>query len=68
MYKRQTVTFAAPAQKGYLAIVEKLAQERGLKIEKDELAQQALRWELNNNSRSPRTAKQFIDFLEGRCV
>lgn len=63
-----TVTFAAPAQKGYLAIVEKLAQERGLKIEKDELAQQALRWELNNNSRSPRTAKQFIDFLEGNLA
>lgn len=63
-----TVTFAAPDQKRYLAIVEQLARERCLKIEVDELAQRALKWELNNNSRSARTAKQFIDFLEGKLA
>lgn len=63
-----TVTFAAPDQKRYLVIVEKMARERGLKIESDELAERALKWELNNNSRSARTARQFVDFLEGQLA
>lgn len=61
-----TVTFAAPDQKKYLAIVEKMARERGLAIEKEELFQLALKWEISYNSRSGRTARQFIDFLEGQ--
>lgn len=63
-----TVTFVAPDQKRYLTIVQKMAQERGLKVDTDELSERALKWELNNNSRSARTARQFIDYLEGQLA
>lgn len=63
-----TVTFAAPDQKRYLAIVEKLVEERGLKIPLEELHQRALKWELSFNTRSGRTARQFVDFLEGQLA
>ncbi len=60
-----TVTFAAPDQKRFLSIVEKMVRDRGLDIDREELIQRALRWELNNNSRSGRTARQLVDYLEG---
>ena len=61
-----TVTFLSPDQKGYLAIVESLAEERGLAIGREELRRRALEWELHQNMRSPRTARQFIDQLQGK--
>ncbi len=61
-----TVTFITPDQSRYLAIVEKMATERGLAIAAEELRERALKWELNFNARSARTARQFIDYLEGR--
>lgn len=63
-----TVTFSAPDQRRYLAIVEKLAEERGLKIEKEELHQRAIKWEMSFNARSARTARQFVDYLEGQLA
>lgn len=60
------VTFSAPDQKRYLAIVEKLVSDRGLVIEAEELRQRAIKWELSFNARSARTARQFVDFLEGQ--
>lgn len=61
-----TVTFTSPDQERYLKIVEKLAAERRLAIGREELRQSALKWELRFNARSARTAKQFIDYLEGK--
>lgn len=61
-----TVTFTSPDQERYLKIVEQLAAERRLDIEREELRQSALKWELRFNARSARTAKQFIDYLEGK--
>ncbi|MDD4048731.1 MAG: ATP-binding protein [Clostridia bacterium] len=61
-----TVTFMAPDQKRYLNIVKKIVQERQLGINSKELEQSALRWELNFNVRSARTARQFVDYLEGK--
>jgi len=63
-----TVTFAAPDQKRYLAIVEKMARERGIDIPVEELHQRALKWEMSFNARSARTARQFVDFLEGQLA
>lgn len=59
-----TVTFPATDQKRYLSIVEGLAVQAGIKTDKDELRQMALRWEMNHNGRSGRTARQFIDYLK----
>jgi len=39
-----------------------------LNIEKDQLTKLALKWELSFNARSARTARQFIDHLEGRIA
>lgn len=62
------VTFIAPDQKKFLAIVEKLAQERKIGLEPEELHDRAIKWEMSFNERSGRTAKQFIDFLEGQLA
>jgi uncharacterized protein len=48
-----------------LEIVEGLAIKRGLAFDKESLKKEALKWELWYNGRSPRTARQFIDWLEG---
>ncbi len=61
-----TVTFSTPDQKQYLEIVEGLAKYREIDITKEELYRKAIQWEMWYNARSPRTATQFIDWLEGQ--
>lgn len=58
-----TLTFSAPDQNDYLAIVKHLAQKEGLAVPEEELKNLALKWELLHNSRSGRTARQFVDYL-----
>lgn len=60
-----TLTFISPNQRGYLEMVESMAEERGIDIGREALHAEALRWEKRYNGRSGRTAKQFIDHLEG---
>jgi predicted AAA+ superfamily ATPase len=60
-----TIAFSAPDKFKYLEIVEGIAAQRGLKISKEELHREALKWEMWYNGRSPRTARQFVDWLEG---
>lgn len=61
-----TVTFTAPDKKEYLEIVEGIAKNRKLDIDTATLHEEALKWEMRYNGRSPRTARQFIDWLEGQ--
>lgn len=61
-----TVVFSSPDKRKYLEIVEGLAAKRGLKYDKEQLDKEALKWELWYNGRSPRTARQFVDWLEGQ--
>jgi len=60
-----TITFTAPDQEEYLKIVEVTAKRRGLSVERDVLRKKAIQWEMFYNGRSPRTAMQFINWLEG---
>ncbi|NSW90648.1 MAG: ATP-binding protein [Firmicutes bacterium] len=60
-----TVVFSTPDRQKYLDIVEGIARQRGLVIDKDLLHKEALKWELWYNGRSPRTARQFVDWLQG---
>ncbi|MCX7655475.1 MAG: ATP-binding protein [Treponemataceae bacterium] len=60
-----TVVFTTPSQEEYLTIVQELARQRGLEIPEATLREQALRWEKWFNGRSPRSARQFIDWIEG---
>ncbi|MDR1470149.1 MAG: ATP-binding protein [Spirochaetaceae bacterium] len=67
-----TVVFTAPDQDAFLKIAEFIAEERGLlnpltvsDAELQTFRDNALRWERWFNGRSPRTARQFVDWLEG---
>lgn len=61
-----TVLFTAPSQEEYLAIVQHLADSRGLDLPRERLREEALRWVMWQNARSGRAARQFLDDLEGR--
>ncbi|NLO96808.1 MAG: ATP-binding protein [Peptococcaceae bacterium] len=63
-----TVTFLSPDQESYLKIVEGLAQQSGIEIDQQLLRQRALEWVMMHNSRSGRTAKQFIDSLKAELA
>lgn len=63
-----TVIYPSPDREEYLNIVEGLAKSRGIDIEPSKLRELALRWELWNNERSGRTARQFVDDLEGKIA
>ncbi|HHX51047.1 MAG TPA: ATP-binding protein [Clostridia bacterium] len=63
-----TIIFSTPDQEEYLDIVEGLARQRGLKIAPSLLREKALQWERWHNSRSGRTARQFIDDLAGKIL
>lgn len=60
------VIFSTPDKKGYLEIVDGIAANRNIKIDNEKLHSEALKWELWYNGRSPRTARQFVDWLEGQ--
>ncbi len=63
-----TVIFSSPDKRRYLEIVEGLVKARGFAVDKDYLHREALKWELEYNGRSPRTARQFVDWLEGQIA
>ena len=48
----------------YLNLVEKLADLDGVEYEREDLRAQAVQWEMHNQSRTPRTARQFIASLK----
>lgn len=59
------LVFVAPDQNEFLRIVRSMTQRRKLSIEEDVLKRKALLWVQRHNSRSGRTARQFVDFLNG---
>jgi uncharacterized protein len=59
------VVFPSPDQRRYLAVVEALAAQRGLALDTETLRRRGLQWAEWHNGRSGRTARQFIDHLEG---
>ena len=60
-----TISFFAPNQKEFLNIVDGIVKTRGLEVDEQYLHSEALKWEKWHNGRSPRSAKQFINWLEG---
>lgn len=62
------VTFGAPDQDRYLAIVRALAERQGVALAADELRRRALEWAQRHNGRSGRTARQFVDSLVGELA
>lgn len=60
-----TVSFYSPDQKEYLKIIDGIVESRKLEVDREYLHAEALKWVRWHNARSPRTAKQFINWLEG---
>lgn len=60
--------FYAVDQRTYLEIVRHLASVRELAVDPAALERDALRWALSYSGRSGRSARQFVDDLEGRVA
>lgn len=59
-----SITFINPDKKGYLDIVEKIAEDRNLDVDTEHLCAVAEQWATRKGGRSPRCARQFIDYVE----
>ena len=62
-----TVTFMNPDKAEYLDITRQIASDRGLNVNTDRLLLESENWARRRGGRSPRCAKQFIDYVEA-CV
>lgn len=60
-----TLTFEPANQETYLKIVHHLAKIAQIPLASDELEFRAKQWATRHNGRSGRTARQFIDYLQG---
>lgn len=61
-----TIYFASPDKKEFQAIVQALAERHHVDMPKEELAAEAVKWELAHGGLSGRCAQQFIDYLLGK--
>lgn len=62
-----TITFSKPAKDLYLEIVEGIAKEQRIKVNKELLAK-AEAFAIRSNGRSPRTAKQFVILIKNNLL
>lgn len=60
-----TVTYSKPNKELFLSVVRDLAHQYGLKMSEDEVCTKAEAFALTRGGRSPRVAKQFIEYLKG---
>ncbi|WP_124100993.1 ATP-binding protein [Ruminococcus sp. Marseille-P6503] len=60
-----TVTYSKPNKELFLSVVRDLAGQYGLKMPEDEVCAKAEAFALTRGGRSPRVAKQFIEYLKG---
>ena len=59
------IGFSSPNKKEYLDIVKGIVAQRNIQIDEQVLEREALKWEMWNNGKSGRTAKQFVNYIEG---
>ena len=52
----------------YLEIIDNYAHLKKIRVPRKELQEEAMQWSLSHGSYSGRTARQFIDDLEGRAL
>lgn len=60
------LVFPTPGQKEYLDTVAEIARNSGIDMDRSKLDKLALEWVMWHNSRSGRTARQFVNDLIGR--
>lgn len=61
-----SISFSLPGKEQFLQIVHRLAEQRGLTVDPEELDRGAEKWAITRGGRSPRCAKQYIRSLEAR--
>ena len=59
-----SVYFMNPDKDDFLDILRKIAEDRGLKTDTETLEREAELWARRRGGRSPRCARQFIDYVE----
>ncbi len=62
------LVYSSPGQQAYLDTVKDMAKKNGIDLDEVKLCDLALKWALWHNSRSGRTARQFINDLQGRLA
>lgn len=62
-----SITFMNPDKNEYLDITQKIAEDRQLDVDMDKLLEKSDQWARRRGGRSPRCAKQFIDYVES-CI
>ncbi len=62
----QTISFFAPDQAHYFAIVRSLTADRGLDVPTETLERAAVQWALRSGGRTPRAARQFVDWAQAQ--
>lgn len=60
-----TLHFMSSNQEEYLEIVRGVAAQRKLDVDPETLRKEALKWSVSKNSRNGRSARQFIDYMQG---
>lgn len=58
-----TIYYGSPVQREYLSIVDGVADRVGLKMDRERLHQEAIRWELSHGGFSGRVAEQCVTHL-----
>ena len=61
-----SVCFSAPSKHEYLDIVAAIADDRKLTLPVKKREEEAEKWAVERGGRSPRTARQYIDFAQAR--
>lgn len=59
-----SITFMNPDKADFQDIVDKIANDRGLTSDREKLLEAAEQWARRRGGRSPRCARQFIDYVE----
>ena len=60
-----TVIFQRPDKRTFLEVTKALAQQYGLELPDEELFTKAEAYALSRGGRSPRVARQFVEYLKG---
>ncbi len=60
-----TVTFSKPDKQLFLSVVRDLARQYSLKMPEEEVCAKAEAFAIARGGRSPRVAKQFVEYLKG---
>ena len=61
-----SVTFLNPDKKKYFEIVDKIVSDRKLNADIEKMHRGAERWALEKGGRSPRVARQYVDWAQSR--